>query len=116
MTNGKSTYQLSDTVKTIVTTLLAVCAAAVVFFGYFYAVHKINYAGWEEQKKCFKELTLIMERSPREKKEWIEKTIMARKNFLGGTDYCAALELITESEKDRTAEKSKPDAALKGEK
>ena len=46
---------------------------------------------------CYRELTLIVEKSSREKAQWIEKTIIAEKLALGGTRYCLVLELVKET-------------------
>jgi len=100
---------LINMVKTNVASLLAFGAVTAVLFGYFYATQKIKSDEWEEEKKCFKELTFIIEQNP-EKKEWIEKTIIAEKTVLSGTRYCAVLELFTESEKDLVAGKELDEA------
>ena len=47
-----------------------------------------------KQKECWKEIYSIIEKSPKEKVDWIKQTIEDRISFLGGVNYCNALELI----------------------
>lgn len=84
--------------------LIAIVGAFAVFAGLYYVLSDIRGAEQERQKQCYKDLTLIVERSPRDKIDWIEKTIKAEKNILGGVSYCRVLELVRESGRSETGD------------
>ena len=44
------------------------------------------------QKECWKEIYFVIEKSPKDKAEWIKETISHRRLLLGGVDYGDALE------------------------
>ena len=46
-----------------------------------------------KQKECWKAIYAIIEKSPKEKTDWIQQTILNR-GLLGGVDYCKALAFI----------------------
>ena len=46
-----------------------------------------------KQKECWKAIYAIIEKSPKEKADWIQQTILNR-GLLGGVDYCKALAFI----------------------
>lgn len=48
----------------------------------------------QRQKECWKAVYVIIEKSPKEKTDWIKQTLTNSKSVLGGVDYCGALDFI----------------------
>lgn len=72
---------------------LAAAAIIGLFVLLFAWAERRDRAEWLRQKGCWKKIYVVIEASPKEKAEWIKQTISNRA-FLGGVDYCTALELI----------------------
>jgi hypothetical protein len=53
-----------------------------------------------KQKACWKEIYTIIEKSPKEKAEWIKQTISNRRYLGGGVDYCSALDFIENGQEE----------------
>ena len=47
-----------------------------------------------KQKECWNEIYGIIEKSSKEKADWIKETISIRRGLGGGLDYCSTLEFI----------------------
>ena len=54
-----------------------------------------------KQKECWKTIYTIIEKSPKEKAEWIKQTISNRRYVLGGVDYCNALDFIENGQEQK---------------
>ena len=68
--SGKMTMdRLKDAAKKAGVVLLLICGVMAFFYGYITVVNWSHESTWKKEKKCFKELTLIMEQSSRERKE-----------------------------------------------
>ena len=111
MSGNITMARLRDTAKKAGVVLLIFCGFMAFLYGFISVVNWSKESAWKEEKECFKELTLIMEQSSKEKREWIKNTILAEKSILGGTHYCNALELVKETtpERPRKEESSEED-------
>lgn len=47
-----------------------------------------------KQKECWKAIYAIIEKSPKQKADWIQQAILNRRLLLGDVDYCKALAFI----------------------
>ncbi len=67
-------------------------------------IHLFSWAGRHDrrelmkQKKCWNEIYAVIEKEPKEKAEWIRRTVDDRRLLAGGVDYCGALEFIRNGE------------------
>lgn len=47
-----------------------------------------------KQKQCWKEIYYVIEKSPREKSDWIKQTVTNQASLFGNVDYCGTLKFI----------------------
>ncbi len=87
---NRKIYRLAKTLA-----ISAVAAAGIGLFIYLLSwADRGDKQEFLRQKECWKEIYAIIEKSPKEKAEWIKETIANRRSFRGDVNYCGALEFI----------------------
>jgi transposase-like protein len=87
--------RIADKAKKIMMPVSIIVVVITLLALYYYLIYQFKEVEREREKKCYQNLTKIIKKSPKQRAEWIEKTIMAERTLLGGTNYCRALELVT---------------------
>lgn len=83
----------------VISVLLAVSAIIWFLIQIFSWAHRQDQHERMKQKECWKTIYTIIEKSPKEKAEWIKQTISNERLLLGGVDYCSALAFIENGQK-----------------
>jgi hypothetical protein len=83
----------------VISVLLALSAIIWLLIQSFSWAHRYDKKALMKQKECWKTIYTIIEKSPKEKAEWIKQTISSERLLLGGVDYCSALAFIEKGQK-----------------
>lgn len=54
-----------------------------------------------KQKQCWKEIYAVIEKSPKEKADWIKQTVTNRASLFGNVDYCGTLYFIENGQESK---------------
>jgi hypothetical protein len=54
-----------------------------------------------KQKQCWKEIYVIIEKSPKEKADWLRQTVTNQTSLFGNVNYCGMLKFIEDGQEDK---------------